>query len=359
MNTNPGGAPLTDISVDDLSQDNAIGSLSNAMTNNVFGFNHLQTPSAIPMNKDHFGFTFFTRPQLNMRTQNLRNNRLFNPLLTNASRSYQRAIRCMLDPRIMEHYDDDETGLKCEIFDNKQAFFPILTNHLDTISGWPDITIPSFTSKAGIYREEYSMVDGVALPYNTYDLTATFRNSRGSPILNLFYYWSIYQSLVFEGRLMPYPDMIVRKEIDYNTRIYRLVLDQSKRFVQNISAIGAGFPLAVPIGGTFDYSNEKPYNDANAQISIPIRCMGAIYNDSILIDAFNKTAIAFNRELKDTKRSSTHVKIPYQLQEIFNHRGYPYINTETYELEWWVPNDVYSAVIAGYKDFLNEMNLEP
>ncbi len=43
----------------------------NEMTKNVYGINHRQTPLAIPQNKDHYGLTFFTRPQLNFRAANL------------------------------------------------------------------------------------------------------------------------------------------------------------------------------------------------------------------------------------------------------------------------------------------------
>ena len=39
--------PQVNVSIDDLSQNSAIGSLSDAMTNNIYGFNHRQTPLAI------------------------------------------------------------------------------------------------------------------------------------------------------------------------------------------------------------------------------------------------------------------------------------------------------------------------
>jgi hypothetical protein len=45
------------------------------------------------------------------------------------------------------------------------------------------------------------------------------RNTRGDPIVYLFYVWAFYQSLVFQGLMVPYPDYIVHNRLDYNTRI--------------------------------------------------------------------------------------------------------------------------------------------
>jgi hypothetical protein len=336
------GRPLVSVSVDDITQDNLGNTMSRAITDNLYGINHRQIAAPVPINKDLYGLTFFTRPQLNLTTPNLRNVRLMVPLLSGDTKSYQRAIRSLLDPRLVAGYAEGNSTLPrltSELIDNEQAFIPILTNNLLSISGWPDITLPTFTTPSGVYKEEHSIVDGLAVNYTSYDITATFRNSRGDPITSLFYYWSHYASNVFEGNLLPYPDFLIRNEIDYNTRIYRLVLDSTKRFVQRIAACGAAFPIAVPVGGIFDYSSEKPYNDVNAQIAIPFKCNGAIYNDDILIWSFNKTVEAFNPSMRTGSRESSMIVIPQDYLNLFNNRGYPYINTETYELQWWISRE--------------------
>lgn len=358
--------PQVNVSLDDLSQNSAIGSLSDSMTNNVYGFNHRQTPLAIPINKDHYGFTFFTRPQMNMQSVNIRNLRIMMPLVTAGEISYQRALRCTLDPRLIAGYgsndsdtDQVDRNIRCDLIDNTQAFIPMLTNQLISISGWQDITVPTFSEKEGIYKNGYSMVDGTTINYSTYDITATFRNSRGDPITSLFYYWTHYMSSVFEGTLIPYLDMITENEIDYNTRIYRIVLDSSKRYVQRIAATGAAFPIAVPIGGIFDYSNEKPYNDVNSEIAIPFRCMGAMYNDEVLIWAFNNTVKAFNPNMRDLLREQRMVLLnSSDYLELFNNRGYPYIDPKTYEFQWWIDKDLWESRERAYLDYAKELGLE-
>ena len=83
-------------------------------------------------------------------------------------------------------------------------------------------------------------------------MDVTFKNTKGNPLLYFFYIWIKYQTLVFEGILNPYMDMIVENEIDYNTRIYRLVMDQQKRYVTYIAATGASLTNGVwsTVGGT-------------------------------------------------------------------------------------------------------------
>lgn len=359
------GKPLIEYGLDDITQINTGNTYSRAITDNLYGINHRQITSAIPINKDQYGLTLFTRPQLNFTKQNLRNERIMIPLLTGDSLSYQRYIRTQLDPRSMVGYD---TGYgvvgaqadrvnSCPLTDANQAFIPILTNNLLSISGWPDITVPTFTSEAGIYKDEWGIVDGVVKNYTSYDITATFRNLRGDPITTMFFYWAHYMSSVFEGTLLPYPDYVAGNVIDYNTRIYRLTLDQSKRYVQSIAATGAAIPIADPIASKFDYSSDKPYNDVNAQIAIPFKCYGAIYNDDILIWSFNKTVCSFNQLMKDSKRESTMMKIPYEYLKLFNNRGYCRIEPQTYELEWWIEKTIYENMKIKFDKAIDDLGI--
>lgn len=322
--------------IDNIFRATPVGALSTAIGDNFYGINHRQTPNAIQINKDYFGMAFITRPRLNLSTENLRAVRQLTPLLNSNSDSIQRIIRCLLDPMLARK------GINSQFVDNQQAFIPILTNSLLSMSGWPDVNLPTMTSQEGVYKEAFSMADGVTANYSTYDIQASFRNMPGDPITSLFLIWVHYASLVYQGVMVPYPEFIVENEIDYMSRIYRLVLDSTKTFVKKIGANGACFPLSSPIGASFNFSHDKPINDSNDQISIPFRCIGAMYQDDILVAEFNKTTELFNDALKDSSRASHYVKIPIDALAIFNNRGYPRINTRTYELEWWVSKDEYN-----------------
>lgn len=320
-------------------QTNPVGSLNSPISNSFYGINHRQVPGAIPINRDYFGYTFFTRPNMNLTTKNIRNDRIFTPLLSSVEGSIQRIIRCTLDPDLVR---DGTSGIKCPLVDPQQAFIPILSNTLISMSGWPDMVAELHESEAGIYREAVSFVDSVVKDYSTYDITATFRNIPGDPVTALLFNWLHYMSNVYMGTMVPYPDNLRNYRIDSQTRIYRLTMDHTKRFVQKIAASGASFPYTCPIGNAFNYESDRPINQANDQLTITFKSIGAQYQDPILIDEFNRTVIKFNDTMADGSRERYYVKVPEQALGIFNNRGYARINPTTSELEWWVDREEYS-----------------
>lgn len=325
--------------LNDVFKSTAIGDVRSPIGNSVFGINHRHTPNRVPINRDHYGYTFFTRPMLNLTNQNLRAVREFIPLLTTNETSLPRMIRTYLDPRL---------GLPCPIADHKSAFIPMLTNMLLSCSGWPDPFVEVHTSKPGLKREVYSMIDSVIDRNSTYDISATFRNMEGDPITAMFYFWIYYATLVFEGTLVPYPDMIAYREIDYNTRIYRLVMDKNKRIVQKMACADASFPKNSPLGGSFNFESDKPINPTNDQIQIQFHCNGYTYNDPILVYEFNAVVAMFNSEMSE---SSIRNMIPLHQYELalFNTSAcYPNIDPNTMELKWYVTPDLYASVIGAY-----------
>lgn len=346
-------------SLDDYFQSTPIGSIERAIGENLYGINHQQIPSAVPSNKDLYGLTFFVRPQLNLQDDNIQNERLFYPLLSSNQTSMQRFVRCMLDPRLIYGYGKGKVvvpGIPCPLIDNQQAFITVLTNDLQSISGWPDLALPTFKSDRGLYNEVYMQADGIVKNYDNYSITASFRNTRGDPILYMFYIWLHYQALVFEGTLVPYPDIIIENELDYNTRIYRLVLDPSRTYVKKIAACGVAQPVSAPTASFFDFNADRPYNDQNKDISIQFECLGAIYQDDILIDEFNRTVQCFNPSMRDDVRQLAMVKIPKSIRHLFKNRGYARINPEDYELEWWIDIEQYAT---RTDIFLNSNRADP
>jgi len=341
LQTPDGSSSAIKAKLDEISANNSIGQISTAVFDTIYGINHRQTPNSVAINKDYYGLTFFTRPNMNMRTANIRAVRQFIPLLSTEEKSMGRAIRAMLDTDASEHQHDTP------LIDNEQAFIPILTNQLESISGWPDVTVPFYTTKPGAYGEEVSFADGITQIYRSYDIRANFRNINGDPIMNLFLYWCWYQSMAFQGIVTPYMRHLIQNTMDYNTRIYRLVLDESRRYVQKIGACGAAFPIDTPIGNAFNFDSDGPINRGNDKISITFHCNGAMYQDPILVHEFNQTVCGQNANMigTDEERSRRLVKLTPIECNVFNHRGYPRIDPDTYELQWWVK-------IAEYRELL-------
>lgn len=331
----------TDEAIEQIYRVTPVGSIDSAIGNTLSTYNHRQQPGLVPINRDNHGYTFFTRPNLNLTTPNLAYNRFWSPMLTTNRRSLPRYIRNTLDPWLSYK----EEGISSDFVDDLSPFIPLLSNNLISISGWPDPSVESYVSPDGIYKETVGFVDSLATNYTSYSITANFRNLVGDPISFMIFYWMFYSSMVYLNKVSPYPVNAIEDCVDYQTRIYRLVMDPTKRYVQKIAACGACYPTSVPLGSAFDFNSEQPLNVANEQLSITFQAFGFIVLDTILIDEFNRSTYAFNKSMMPASRGRYYTKIPYQLLDFFNNRGNPIINEDTYELEWWLDNATFNEVL--------------
>lgn len=315
------------------------GSLETSIGSAFFGLDHEGIGNPVPTNSELYGMTFFTRPRLNLTYDNIKLVRMLTPMLINEQMSIPRAVRAYLDPV------GSKEIYKSGLVDPLNAFIPILSNTLESLTGWPDPYLDVYTTRAGMYREQFSMSDGFTTMYEAYSLNASFKNIINDPISMLFQYWTTYAQLVREGEINPYPSSILENEIDYNTRIYRLILDPSRRFVMRIGACGAAFPKSVNLGSAYNYNANNPYNLDLNNVSTEFQIMGAMYQDPILVYEFNEVVNIFNPNMRDGEREKYMVKLDLRQRRVFNFQGYPRINRKTMELEWYVFRQTYLNTI--------------
>jgi len=332
--------------VDLVSRLNGLGNLSSVASDAIYGIDHRAAGSPTPANRDGYGLTFFTRPLLNLSYDNIAKVRKLTPLLTSRNDTYQRIVRALLDPIGAQDYDASDPG-SSPLVDERSPFIPLLSNNILSMSGWPDIAMDTYTSKPGIYRETWSMADGTSKLHETFDIQASFRNIEGDPITLLINVWLHYMASVYDGTIMPRPEFMMENRIDYQTRIYRLVLDPTRRYVQKIAACGAAFPTASSIGAAFNFSSDKVFNGDSDQINIPFKVIGADYNDPVTIEEFNKVSAMWHKEMKDPA-SYGYTKLDPDQLNFFNRKGYPLINENTFELEWWLTPEQYASWNDAY-----------
>ncbi len=348
--------------VDLLARLSGYGDLTSAVKNLLLGFNHRNFGGPVPFNAENHGLTFFTRPRFNLSYDNVAIDRILTPLLTQDVNTYQRAIRCILDPesgrgRITNTGTKRMSAVTSALFDTRHAFIPLLSNTLISMSGWPDPTMDFFDSTPGVTREVVSMADGLIEMRHAWQMTANFRNIIGDPITLLFHVWLRYIANVRSGLMTPWPEEIVENRMDYNTAIWRLTLDRGRRYIQKIARTIAT-PAAVPLGASMDFSTDTPLNMSNAsQISIPFQCNGAEYNDPILMTEFNLMVVAFNPDMHPSARSTSMRKLNYDEINYFNTYGFPFINVLTNELTWWVYKTDYDELLQSLKS--NHQSLYP
>lgn len=336
---------MINTTINDVYRSTPIGDLDRAIGSSYYGLNHEKSPILLRPNTDDYGYVFFTRPQLNMQSQNLANERRYLQLLTTEEASIQRIVRCTLDPRLA--YLD--RSYNCPLVDPQQAFIPMLSNQCIRLPNWPDPTNDTYTSKPGAYKEEFSYVDSAMDIYRTFDLGVSYWNTQGSPIPLLFDTWRLYQTQVFEGVLVPYADFIAKQMIDYQTRIYRLVMDRSRTIVTHIGATGVAYPLVSNKGAMFDYDTTASVNTGFNEIEVQFRCTGMIYDDPILVDQFNKVVRIFNPAMADDVRETYMTPIPLSDRSAFKNEGYPHIDMSTRVLSWWVTKERYNVVLADFE----------
>ena len=321
----------------------SIGDISSSMTNMFLGINHRQKSGTISINRDTYGLTLFSRPTLNLSDGNLKGNRNMIKLLNPNPNSYGRAIRVCLD------YELNARGINTDLFDNQSAFITILTNTLVSMSGWPDMSLPVHSSKSGLFKEEWAFPDGhVRIDYS-FDLSCNFQNMEGDPVNFLMQTWIEYMSATFMGNMAPYPKYAINNRYDAYTGIWRLVLDETKTKIQKIARTGLGaFPINTRSGSSFDFDLDKPLNQSNDEVSYSFKAIGACYNDEMLYREFNLLGEFFNDHLRPNAKDKFYAKVPMEYIQYFNWKGYPLINEDTIELEWWVPKEDLLNVTKSY-----------
>lgn len=323
--------------IDSAAREAGYGSVSSALAHNYWGINKFSNRSAfLPTNRDGMGYTLFGRPILNLSYDNiLRNDKLL-ALATSNFDTIPGAIRSMFDRTgtIREHRYS-------RLFDNDQAFIPVLSNTLESMSGFPDIVVDTFTAPPGARKETWMMVDGQSEFNEAYQVSASFSNISGDPITMVLDLLQTYSSQVYLGEMVPYWDAIVNNYIDYTMRFYRIILDQTHQYVTKIGAPYAAICLTNPIGNAFDYSSTRdtPLIKANNQISCQWGCVGWRYNTMSLILDFNSLVVMFNPMMADGHRNSYYRRLTPTEYQRYNFIGYPRIDVDTNRFEWWVPKD--------------------
>lgn len=336
------------------------GTRDAAISTNLKGFYHGGGMPTIQPNQDRNGYVFFTRPQLNLSARNCMRTRMLFNLLTREESSLQTWVRATLDPRI---YSNPNELAKSPYVDNTNVFIPLLTNNIKSLSGWPDLVVSTRTSTEGLRKEVQSAVDGIMDYYQEFDLDATFYNTQEDPITNLFYIWERYMTLVLDGTCNPYPDFIVENEMDYNTRIYRIITDSTDRYVSKIAACGAAIPISLPTSDFANYNRDEPFSTARKELTVRFRCNGAMYYDPILLQEFNEAVFIFNPTLRDEVLKGTinlvtsnFMKIQPHFRYMFHGLTIPYIDLSTNELCWLVDTTRKDAAeaITQYEMIKNE-----
>lgn len=344
-----------------VTRENGLGSFNSRAAEALWGINYRANGVYLPVSTDQHGLTLFTKFDMNLQNGNITQDNHLTNLLTPDPLTYQRAVRAYLDP-----YGAIESGYGTPLVDNKNPFIPVLTNALLSVSGFPDNTLSSYVSPEGIMGEVWSVVDGVYRIRGSYNITTTFNNIEGGIIAKIFDTIGIYCENIMANKMKPYPWNEGGITMDNTTRIWRLILDPSRRFVRHIGYTGYCFPRVNPQGALFNFDSEQNFITDNQKISIEWQCVGAVYNDPYSFSVFNYLVEMFNPDLRIKNVANLHregirvvgedryYRVTPDNLEILTGYCYPLIHPNTQELTWFIEKSVFNR-ITGYNPNNNQL----
>lgn len=239
---------------------------------------------------EHVGLTFITRPRLCLQSSNIRNNRILTTLDTLNNRTMAFAIRNLLD----SNFGFANNGLygkqvySSPIFDVQNPFLVPLCNALTSFSGSPDIDLESITTDGGYMSEAQSFaIGGSNLQRGSYNLTLNFQEVAHNPVMAILYYWIEYIRCVTRGSLLAYADDIDNQRLNYTVSIYRFLLDPTHRYITKYAKYTGCYPIGLPIGSAFNFSQGDVEVQASKQLSITFNCNKVEYMDYAILMDFN------------------------------------------------------------------------
>ncbi len=326
----------TDFNISKASTHTSYGDLDIKYGNAMRGLSRVNIVDTREAARDNIGFTFFTRPMLNLSDTNLNRDRIMKKLLQEKSVA-DKYVRVMFD-RLLYFKEN----VVCDQADNLQAFIPIFTNNLESITGFIDPSIDSYVSPHGSRKQQYALLDGTDQINEIIDLNVVYKNTYEDAIVTAFTIWLRYIVNVKQGIMVPYTGFIGRRITDYHSRIFRLVTTEDRRYVKRIGATGPIYPDVNSIGKYFDVpSTNTTYNEQTRTHNVRFKAVGYEYNDPILVREFNRTVGFFNPMMRKINNGADPktvgmVKLSPLGENQLDYNGYPRINEKTNELEWYV-----------------------
>lgn len=291
-------------------------------------------------NLETTGYTFITRPKLNLSTPSVRMDPVLETLDTEGietSMSLAHALRCLLDTKYAR---SRESNSSANAFFNVESPFLIpAMNMLQSSSGWPDFILDTETTNVGYHGEDQTFPTGSDFLNKSYDLTLSFREIGGGVIMALFLYWVYWIALVKKNIVSAYPEDIAAKRYCYTCSIYRFIMDPSRRTITKFAKATGCFPVAVPIGASFNFSEDEHTLSSNSSITINFKANHIEYmNPEIFMD-FNTVVQRYG------PRGFRSNYVPLDQSATYNYLGIPYVENMN-QLVFYAPP---SSIDDGYR----------
>ncbi|AGB07227.1 hypothetical protein [Vibrio phage VP4B] len=329
--------PKVKVWLNDVFKENGGGSYLSPLGNILHGIKILGSGVQLaPMADDIIGLMFIPRPVLNLSDENVSKSPRFAKLFKADSNSLGGYIRGLLDYRVGRTYNHPA-------LDNKNAWMPLLTNLLQKSDGFPDLELESSTTQPGIRQEVYQWIEGIMETNGIITINQTYKNVKGGILPYLFGVWEHYIPEVRLGDhgMEPYWEAQYQNYWDFDTRIYHLFLNPNMVNIESIYMTISSVPTTHPQGSlaSIDMTQAGRRGPGQDTFDVQFKSIGARADTFECVDAFNGATVKFNEDMADGKRHKHYRKIDRTEFLDNNYKAYPWININTMELEWWVPDE--------------------
>lgn len=284
--------------IDAAYRSSGCGGFDNQIQTFCYGLDRFNK-NTLPMNAEHSGLTFITRPRLNLTTPNLRQERMLLSLDTDHHDTIPFMIRCLLDTVLAGPYPD-HTGtvtpelkarvLSSPLFNYYNPFMTPVCNALTSITGFPDPILETFSTEKGFHSEDQTFPIGYDYLNGTYELQLQFKDIQGGVVMALFYYWLYYMACVVKGSVLAHKEDIDKRRMNFTVSIYRFILDPSRRRIIRWAKATGCFPKSVPYGAVFNINEGEQWITAASKFAVPFVANKIEYNDYVNLYEFNRLA---------------------------------------------------------------------
>lgn len=336
------------------------GEYGQPITNSLMGFNHRNVTDPVPQGRDYNPMVFYVRPGINLAMANISNSRRWVDRIRQPRSSIDYSIMAALDtqwPLGFAKPEDARMGRPYTadvLFDNRQAFIPILSRLCTNVSGFSDNNIDSYTSPEGVMREQYILADSTWEINEFRTFSTTFNPVVGNIVEHMITVWLEYISGRIEGRFQKRMSDWVQRRVDYFSSIYSLSTDPLGRIVQ-FDCIPECYPINNNAGAKANVDMSK-WSSPSEPTTIQWAAVGTRYFDPLYMERFNDTVALANPDMipdPNADQSDGFVpigaaylrKIKHSELNLFNWMGYPHIDSERRVLEWYVYQEDYDYIM--------------
>lgn len=305
-------------------------------------------PAMMPMANNTIGLSFVTRPQLNLTDDNITRSEKLVSLYGASQYSMGAYIRGMLDERWA-------AGNNPIYLNNKIPFITCLTEYLKTSTGFGDLQIKIDTSEPGIREQVYQRVSSKLEENGSLTIQQVYYNPYPSVIQGLFQYWEDYISEVVSGdrQVSPRDWYLFANRIDYDTRVYHLIMNKDSEYLEHIFATVQSIPVTYPAGSiaSIDNSQNSLRGEGQDDFTVQFASVGQRQDEWGLIQAFNEHTFLYNPGLAPDLRDRYYRELKSDEYVAYNYGAYPLLLPRVTEvkgeggkagyrtgikLTWWV-----------------------